>query len=158
MFKLNSSGRPPFTGDAGATFACRLFVGIHALDSVAPRLATRRLAQVLDKLAENELTGAEDDVDIIAAHMQVDLDGLRERTYADALGTARSRARALAAVSGRKLGKVTLVRENAWTCNNEQTLFNTNYFNIVYPGNLAGWRAHLRVVANVELAVAFQLD
>lgn len=156
--KLEQTGRAPFKAEAGVTFACRLHVGIRDLGSVPPRVRTKRLAEILAKLAENELTGAEDDVDIMFAHMQVDRDAMRAAAYADAFRAARARAATIARAAHRKLGKVTVVRENGWTCNDDQVLYNSDYYDILYPGNLTGWRAHLRVEGTVELSIAFQLE
>ncbi len=128
------------------------------LGGVEPPLARRRVAQVLDKLAENEITGAEDDVDIMYVHLETDQDALRERAYAQAIGDARKRAALLARLSDRKLGKMTIVREAGYGSNADQAEFIQSYYNFVYPSSTNGWKVATIVKLDVDLVVSFELE
>jgi hypothetical protein len=148
---------PAFVKDAGATCGGRFFIKVDFKDAPEP-LARKRLAQVLDKLGENAITGAEDDVDIIDARMVVDVDRLRQKAYAQAIEKAKKRGEALARLSQRRLGKMTVLRELRWTCNDDQKQFGSSYYNVVFPMRGDHWFATLQVHFEVDLAVEFELD
>jgi hypothetical protein len=158
IIKPNPGGNPSFKPDEGFTFTGRFFVGIHGLQLVPRDLARKRLAQVMQKLSDCELTGAEDDVDIIAARMEVDTDALKQASEADAMKKVRKRAAALAALAGRKLGRATLVRESYSITDEEQTKWGSNYYNFVFPGATNGWNAPLVVTCETEIEVGFELE
>lgn len=158
VFKPQFGTNPPFKTETGATFTSRFFVGIHGLDAVTPDLARRRISQVLAKLSDNELTGAEDNTDIICAQMELDLDALKRRSEADAMDKARRRAATIARLANRGLGRATLVRQSYQTCDDYQQKWGSNYFNFVFPGNSNGWMASLTVTCDTELNVSFELD
>ncbi|MBI3724018.1 SIMPL domain-containing protein [bacterium] len=158
VFKQTPNGNTSFTLETGATFSGRFLVEVRRILEVPPGVARRRLAQVMDKLAENELTGAEEDVDIMFTRLETDLDALREKCYADAVAKARKRAEILAPLTGRKLGKMSIVREVGSTSNAEKTQYTQVYFNFVYPGALGGWKSALSVKLDVDLVIAFELQ
>ncbi len=158
VFKPNFGQNPSFKCETGATFTGRFFVGIHDLSKVTPALARKRIAQVLEKLADNALTGAEDDTDIIAAHLEVDLDALKKASETDAMTRARKRATALARLANRGLGRATLLHVGSQVSNDYQQKWGSNYFNFVFPGNSNGWAADLVATCDTQLDVSFDLD
>ena len=158
VFKPNFGSNPAFKCEPGATFTSRFFVGIHDLQKVPFDVARRRIAQVLEKLSENSLTGAEDDTDIIAAHLEFDADALKRASEADAMDRARRRASALARLANRGLGKATLLHVSSQVTNEYQQKFGSNYFNFVFPGNSNGWTATLTVTCDTEIDVSFDLE
>lgn len=144
--------------EPGATFCGRVTVKIRNLDAVSPRTARKRISQVLEALAENDLTGAEDDADMLSGHVEVDRPELRRRAYEAALAEARRRASVLAASSGRRLGRVSHVRELAAVTNADQPNTVANYMDIVRPGRAEGWTVSTKVTMDVDLMVVFELE
>jgi uncharacterized protein YggE len=157
-FKLEPQNGQNFKLDAGTTFGGRVYIEVGGLGATTPELARKSLAQVLGLLADNDLTGAEDEVDIMSAHMLVDKDDLRQRSMAQAMERARARAAALARLSGRRLGRASLITELSWSCDDDQSQTVQNYFNLVYPSSSNGWRAHLGVTYETEILVSFELE
>ncbi len=158
VFKLNAQNGRGNQTEVGTTFSGRLFVSITGLARVPLDVARLRLAQVMTQLADSDLTGAEDEVDIMYARMAVDRDELKKRSEADAMAKAHHRAEALARMTQRKLGKVSTVREISSVLNDEQQLWTSSYFNFVYPGSTEGWKAKTQVSCDTEIVVAFELE
>jgi len=158
VFQSQFGQNPPFRGEQGATFTGRFFVGVHGLQEVGRAVMQKRLAQVLSKLGDNELTGAEDDVDILMAHMEADTESLMKQSERDAMNKARGRASALARLANRKLGKASLLHESYSFCDNDQVKWGSNYFGFVFPMTGDRWSASLTVSCDTELNVSFALD
>jgi uncharacterized protein YggE len=158
VFKLNAQNGRGSQTEVGTTFSGRLFVAINGLARVPVDIGRLRLAQVMTQLSDCELTGAEDEVDIMYARMSVDRDELKKRSEADAMAKARKRAEALARMTQRKLGKVSTVREVSAVLNDEQQLWTSTYFNFVFPGSTSGWNAKTQVACDTEIVVTFELE
>lgn len=157
VFKLEQNGQNRFKTDPGATFSGRLLVSVRGLATIPRESARVKIAELLGLLADNELTGAEDDVDLMYVHMKVDEDLLRARSFDRAMRRARVRAEALARLSERELGRVLTIRELGTGTNADQTIYGSSYFNFVFPMNGWSWTADLGVSCETVLQVDFEL-
>lgn len=157
VFQSNFGQNPQFKLEEGATFTSHFLVSVRHLDLVTEKLARARIAQVLAKLADAQLTGAEDDVDILYAHLEADMDALEKKAQTDAWTKAKKRAETLARLANRKLGRATLVYEAMGT-DQDQQKWGSNYFNFVFPMSGDRWSASLVASCDTQLNVSFELE
>jgi len=141
----------------GITYSQKISIELRNLD-LRQKLVRKDIVRFLESLADQNLIGTADDIDILSINFGINSEQLRQEAYQKAMTQAQQRAKILARLGGRTLGKVIMIREIKNECDNTRSqAIGLNFCHLVFP-NKPQWMVDPQVTAEVELLIVYQLN